>query len=42
MVRVIYGNGDIYEGNMTPNGKMDGWGVLYTCFNIDEANENET
>ena len=30
IVRAIYDNGWIYEGNMTPNRKRNGWGICYT------------
>jgi len=29
IVRVIYPQGSIYEGNMTPDGKRNGWGIYY-------------
>ena len=29
LVRVIFDNGNIFEGNMTPDGKINGWGVHY-------------
>jgi len=30
MVRKIDKDGDIYEGNVTSDGKKNGWGILYS------------
>ena len=29
IVRVVYPYGHVYEGQMTPNGNKNGWGILY-------------
>ena len=29
VVRAVYYSGGIYEGQMTPDGKPNGWGILY-------------
>ena len=29
IVRAVYYSGGIYEGQMTPDGKPNGWGILY-------------
>ena len=30
IVRVIYNNGDVFEGQMTPDGLKNGYGVLWS------------
>ena len=40
-MRAIYQNGNIYEGNMTPDGKLNGWGILYTSSKNVDGNDDK-